>query len=93
MSDTGFYVFRDHLNVLEFVFFSFIFFYIKAERLCRFLSGFFDTFGFILLNAQASGLSADLVVESFVFVVKVMFFINDVGEFFSEESVEGLHGQ
>lgn len=93
MGDTGFNVFRDHLNVLEFIFFTFVFFDIKAERLCRFLSWFFDTFGFILLNAQASGLPVDLVVESFVFVIKVVFFINDVGEFFSEESVEGLHGQ
>ncbi len=60
--------------------------------MCRVVRGFFDTFRFVLLVTEPTGLPIDLWHVRLVFVLKVMFVVNDVGQFFTEESVEWLHG-
>ena len=60
--------------------------------MCGVVRRFFDTFGFVLLVTKSTGLTVYLWDVGFVFVFMVMFVINDVGQFFTEESVEWLHG-
>ncbi len=92
MRDAWFYVVRDHLDILNVLFLSFLLFSVKGNRLGWLLSGLFDAFRLILLEAESTWLPIDLRVEWLIFEVKVMLLINDVGEFFTEESVERLHG-
>jgi hypothetical protein len=92
MREARFEVFRNHLDILEVSSLGLLLFRVYGGQLGRFVGGFFYEFWLKLLITEPPVLAIDMGDEWLVFDIVGVFFIDDVGEFFPEESVERLHG-
>ena len=64
---------------------------VEVDGVGGLLAGFLDAFGFQLLVGKAALLAGCLGEQGLVFGVVGVFVVDDIGNFFTEESVEWLH--